>query len=98
MMCGTTPVTGLKVSLWLSRQDGTADPVNEAVATTTGSTGTLFRYDATAQQYIFNLATKGDYVDPAGTTIAMGQGTWYLSLQFAGTNQKVQVAAIDLKK
>ncbi len=94
-MCGTTPVTGLKVSLWLSRQDGTADAVNEAVATTTG---TLFRYDATSQQYIFNLATKGDYVDPAGTTIAMGQGTWYLSLQFAGTNQKVQVASIDLKK
>ena len=98
MMCGTTPVTGLKVSLWLSRVDGTADPVNEAVATTTGTTGTLFRYDATSQQYIFNLATKGDYVDPAGNTLAMGQGTWYLSLLFAGTNQKVQVASIDLRK
>ena len=98
MMCGMTPVTGLKVYLWLSRIDGTADPVNEAVATTTGTTGTLFRYDATSQQYIFNLATKGDYVDPAGNTIAMGQGTWYLYLQFGGTNQKVEVASIDLKK
>jgi hypothetical protein len=98
VMCGATPVTGLKVSLWLSRVDGTADPVNEAVATTTGTTGTLFRYDATSGQYIFNLATKGDYVDPAGNTLAMGQGTWYLSLLFAGTNQKVQVGSIDLKK
>ena len=51
----------------------------ESVATTTGTTGTMFRYDATSGQYIFNWSTKGFtkpgnyellvYTDSAGTNL-----------------------------
>lgn len=34
-------------------------PINEAVSTADATTGNLFRYDASSQQYIFNWSTKG---------------------------------------
>jgi lysophospholipase L1-like esterase len=41
----------------------------EAVSTSAATTGNLFRYDAVAQQYIFNLATK-----------PLSSGTWNLKI------------------
>ena len=43
----------------------------EAVSTSAADTGNLLRYDATADQYIFNLSTK-----------ALDAGTWQLKLDF----------------
>ena len=60
---------------------GSGDGLGEAevVATSTGSTGTQFRYDSTSGQYIFNWSTKGFtqagnyelrvYTDSAGTNL-----------------------------
>jgi hypothetical protein len=41
----------------------------EAVSTAAATTGTLFRYDASGQQYIFNLSTSG-----------LSKGTWNLKV------------------
>jgi hypothetical protein len=41
----------------------------EATSTAAATTGNLFRYDATAQQYIFNLATK-----------PLSAGTWAIGI------------------
>jgi hypothetical protein len=43
----------------------------EAVATSAANTGNMFRYDPTAQQYIFNLGTKG-----------LTAGTWQMRIDF----------------
>jgi hypothetical protein len=61
-------ITNLNARLYLS-QTSSVDPVAtiEAVSTSAADTGNTFRYDATGQQYIFNLGTK-----------SLAQGTWYL--------------------
>ncbi len=53
-------ITNLTAKLGHQRlaSDGTLGGVNEAVSTSSATTGNLFRYDATAAQYIFNLNTK----------------------------------------
>jgi hypothetical protein len=38
---------------------GTIGPDSDAISTSAATTGSLFRYDMTSNQYIFNLATKG---------------------------------------
>jgi hypothetical protein len=47
---------------YMGNGDGQGE--TEVVATATGSTGTQFRYDATAGQYIFNWSTKGITTQP----------------------------------
>jgi hypothetical protein len=49
----------------------------EATSTSSATTGSLFRYDATAQQYIFNLATKGLTTGTYRLKITLDDGTTY---------------------
>jgi hypothetical protein len=49
----------------------------EAASTSNATTGSLFRYDATAQQYIFNLATKGLTAGTYSLKITLDDGTAY---------------------
>jgi len=49
----------LTARLYLQRTGVTASgTVMEAISTSNATTGSLFRYDTTGDQYIFNLATK----------------------------------------
>jgi hypothetical protein len=59
-------VANLTVAKITNEIDGT---YVEAVSTAAATTGTLFRYDASGQQYIFNLATNG-----------LSKGTWNLKV------------------
>jgi lysophospholipase L1-like esterase len=59
-------VANLTVAKITDEVDGT---YVEAVSTSAATTGTLFRYDASGQQYIFNLSTKG-----------LSKGTWNLKV------------------
>ena len=46
------------VTLTVTRVDGVADPVNEATSAGAANEGDIFRYDAAADQYVYNLDTK----------------------------------------
>jgi len=96
MMCGTTSVSNVVANLWLTRGDSAPDPgVDEAVSTAASTTGSLFRYDATAQQYIFNLSTKlSTYTNPDGSVVKLSAGTWTLAIRFNDSttrNVKIQL-------
>jgi hypothetical protein len=52
-------ITNLSARLYLQRVGaGATGTVLEAISTSNATTGNLFRYDATSNQYIFNLGTK----------------------------------------
>ena len=54
----------------------------EAVSTSAATTGNLFRYDPSAQQHIFNLATK-----------SLAVGTWQVRILLSdGTQQAVKIS------
>jgi hypothetical protein len=54
----------------------------EAISTSNATTGSLFRYDPTSQQYIFNLSTKG-----------LSTGTWSLKISLDdGTSYTVHIS------
>ena len=62
--------------------DDVAGSYVEAVSTSNATTGSLFRYDAAGQQYIFNLATKG-----------LTTGTWSLKVTLDdGTSYTLQIS------
>jgi hypothetical protein len=54
----------------------------EAISTSATSSGNQFRYDSTANQYIFNLSTKGMATGTYQITITLNDGTTY-SAQFS---------------
>jgi hypothetical protein len=67
--------------LYVKKWDNNPDPgVDEAISTAAATTGNLFRYDATSQQYIFNLSTKAGYTNADGTAASFAAGTWTLSV------------------
>lgn len=51
--------TACGATISLTRTAGAAPPVDEAVTSTQPSAGSCFRYDATSDHFIYNLATKG---------------------------------------
>jgi hypothetical protein len=67
-------VTDAIARIYLRHLDG-GDPEGEliAVSTSAATAGNLFRYDSSANQYIFNLSTKG--LDP---------GDWEITIKFFG--------------
>jgi lysophospholipase L1-like esterase len=69
-------VANLTIAKVTNEIDGT---YVEATSTSAATTGTLFRYDATAQQYIFNLGTK-----------ELSKGTWNLKVTLDDGNSYTQ--------
>lgn len=62
--------------------NGAPEPDAQAVSTSAADTGNLFRYDATNDQYIFNLGTK-----------SLSQGTYQLRIDLGdGTTNTVLIA------
>ena len=51
-------IGNLVATLWVQRVNAAPGSEVEAISTSNATTGNLFRYDATAGQYIFNLGTK----------------------------------------
>jgi hypothetical protein len=49
----------------------------EATSTSNATTGSLFRYDAAGQQYIFNLSTKGLTTGTWSLKVTLDDGTSY---------------------
>jgi hypothetical protein len=98
--CGQTPYANAVAKLFVKKSDSTvAGDVNEAISTSNATTGNLFRYDATAGQYIFNLSTKGGYTytDDTGThTASFSPGSWIITIKFADNTTKT--ATFDIKK
>jgi hypothetical protein len=82
LLCGSTPIATAVAKLYVAKGDAVPDPgVDEAISTAASTTGNLFRYDSTAQQYIFNLSTKLGYTNPGSSTAtSFSQGTWTLKI------------------
>jgi lysophospholipase L1-like esterase len=72
----TATVANLTVAKVTNEIDGS---YVEATSTSAATTGTLFRYDPSSQQYIFNLGTK-----------ELSKGTWSLKVTLDDGNSYVQ--------
>jgi hypothetical protein len=97
LLCGTTPITNAVAKLNVRPVDTNPDPgIDEAISTSAATTGNMFRYDASGQQYIFNLSTKQGYTDnPSGAVAAFSQGTWTLSIVLDdGTSKSINVQLV----
>jgi hypothetical protein len=93
LVCGSTPISGAVAKLNVKQADGKPDPgTDEAGSTAASTTGNLFRYDATAGQYIFNLSTKNGYTNANGGTVSFTTGTYTLSIMLDdGTYRSVNI-------
>ena len=95
--CNGAPVTNVTARMYVGIGDSSPDPgVDEAVSTSAATTGNLFRYDATAGQYIFNLSTKSGYVNPGQTAAtAFTPGSWTFKIGLDdGTFRSVKVQLV----
>lgn len=91
LTCNGAPIAGAVATLAIQKVDPAADgPVNEAVATTTATTGTQFRYSD--GQYIFNLSTKSGFY-PVNTWTT---GTYKLLIRL--DDGSTQTALFDVGK
>jgi hypothetical protein len=90
-------VSNAVANLYVKKVDNTADVgVDEAISTAASTTGNLFRYDTTGQQYIFNLSTKLGYTNPDGSVVSSyTQGTWTLKIVLDdGTTRTVNIQLV----
>src|SRR5919108_438737 len=95
--CGTIPISNAVAKLYVAKGDSAPDPgVDEAISTAASTTGNLFRYDSTAQQYIFNLSTKLGYTTPGSyTPVSFSQGTWTLKIGLDdGTYKSINIQLV----
>jgi hypothetical protein len=76
-------ITNAVATLSVAQISGTVTgTVVEAVSTSAATTGNTFRYDPTAQQYIFNMATN-----------SLSTGTWQLSVNLGdGVSRTVDIS------
>jgi hypothetical protein len=76
-------ITNAVANLSLAQVSGSVTgSVVEAVSTSSADTGNQFRYDASSQQYVFNLATSG-----------LSVGTWQLRIDLHdGVNRTVNIS------
>ena len=80
------PVTNARVNLRYVFGDPTPDEaINESVITSSGDAGTSFRYDATSQQYVYNLSTK------TPPSAGISQGTWTI---YADLDDGTSISAV----
>ncbi len=84
LTCSGVPITNAVGKLYVKKSDSIADPGTlEPVSTAAATTGNLFRYDATGQQYIFNLSTRQSFTNPGATDpTSFSIGTWVLTVRF----------------
>jgi hypothetical protein len=97
LTCGSTPISNAVAKLYVAKGDSVPDPgVDEAISTAASTTGNLFRYDSTAQQYIFNLSTKLGYTNPASATpVSFSQGSWTLKIGLDdGTYKSINIQLV----
>jgi hypothetical protein len=97
LLCHGTPISNAVANLYVAKGDSTPDPgVDEAISTAASTTGNLFRYDSSAQQYIFNLSTKLGYTNPgASTATPFSQGTWTLNIRLDdGSNHYMKIQLV----
>lgn len=95
LACAGVPISDAVARLRVSQSDNRPDPgESEAGSTSAATEGNLFRYDAIAGQYIFNLSTKaGHFKNPgAETPVTFGQGTWTLHINLGdGVSRTVNI-------
>jgi hypothetical protein len=93
LTCNGAPISGAVARLRVSQGDNQPDPgVYETASTSAATEGNLFRYDATAGQYIFNLATKPGFKNPDGTAVTFAIGSWTLFINLGdGTSRSVNI-------
>jgi hypothetical protein len=97
LACNGLPISTAVAQLYVVQGDSKPDPgFDEAISTAASTTGNLFRYDATAGQYIFNLSTKLGYTNPDLTSIsAFSVGTWTLKIKFDdGTWKSINIQLV----
>ncbi len=97
-LCNGVAVGNVTAKMYVKQGDSQPDPgVDEAISTAASTTGNLFRYDSTAQQYIFNLSTKLGYVNPGPEPPInnFSQGTWSLKIGLDdGTFRSVNIQLV----
>lgn len=75
---GNKYISTATAKLYYSKiSDNVLGSVLEAISTSSATTGNLFRYDSTSNQYIYNLNTKGLTVGTYNLTIVLDDGMTY---------------------
>jgi hypothetical protein len=78
--------SSLVADIYFYKVTSSEGPINEATSVSAADTGTVFRYSASGDQYIYNLGTKG-----------LTEGTWHLGIDLRdGTG--IRVVSVGLRK